>query len=332
MIAAEKRPPTSAFLLAFGAIYLIWGSTYLGIRVAVQTMPPFTMAAARFFCAGALLLLFLKARGVAWPTRKQWRDNTIVGTFLLLGGNGLVVWAEQTVPSGITALVIGVQPVFMVLTEWAWPGGLRPNWAVMVGMALGFVGVAWLAAPWETGAAQPLSATGLIAILMACAFWAFGSIFLRHAKAPAPPFMASAVQMIMGSVALALAAAAHGELAALHVSRISGHSWVAFVYLILIGSLVGFSTFAWLMKHSTPARVATYAYVNPVVAVILGYLLLHEPISRRTVFGAIVIVVAVIIVTTQKSKSKPKAASAPASPVSAGASVAEAEVHPARTR
>ncbi|HEU5078288.1 MAG TPA: EamA family transporter [Opitutaceae bacterium] len=322
MIAVEKRPPPSAFLLAFAAIYLIWGSTYLGIRVAVQTIPPFLMAAARFFCAGLLLLAFLKAKKVAWPTPKQWRDNAIVGTFLLLGGNGLVAWAEQTVPSGITALVIGVQPVFMVMTEWAWPGGLRPNWAVMVGMALGFVGVAWLAAPWETGAAQPLSIAGLVGILCACGFWAFGSIYLRHAKPSAPPFMASAVQMLMGSLALAFVAAVRGEFGLVDVSRISGHSWFAFVYLILIGSLVGFSTFAWLMKHSTPARVATYAYVNPVVAVILGYLLLDEPISRRTVFGAIIIVVAVVIVTTQKTKAK-----ALAPPGGPGADAA-----PARTR
>lgn len=314
MIAVEKRPSTTAFVVAFAAIYLIWGSTYLGIRVAVHTIPPFTMAAARFFCAGLLLLIVMRSQKAAWPTARQWRDNAVIGTFLLLGGNGLVGWAEQTVPSGITALVIGVQPVFMVLTEWAWPGGLRPNRMVMVGMALGFIGVTWLAAPWEQGSSQPLNISGLIAILSACAFWAFGSIYSRHARPAAAPFMGSAVQMLCGSASLGVAALVRGEFQMLHVSRITPQSWWAFIYLVLIGSLVGYSTFVWLMKHSTPARVSTYAYVNPVVAVILGYFLLDEPISDRTLLGALIIVAAVIIVTTQKSKRPPGQAAADVQP------------------
>jgi drug/metabolite transporter (DMT)-like permease len=303
MSAAETKPPLSAFIAAFAAIYVIWGSTYLGIRITIETMPPFLMAAARFAIAGAILLLLMKLRGAAMPTPRQWRQNAIIGAFLLLGGNGLVAWAEQFVASGVTALIIGIQPVFMVLTEWAWPGGTRPGRAVWIGMMLGFVGVAWLAAPWEAAEAHGrLHAPGVIAILAACAFWAFGSIFSRHAKPAAPPLVAAAAQMLCGSVALGLVAAGTGEFGRVDVAGISGRSWIAFLYLVVIGSLVGFSTFVWLMKHSTPARVATYAYVNPIVAVFLGWLVLDEPISDRTLVGACLVVIAVVIVTTQKNK------------------------------
>lgn len=307
MSAAERIPPTSAFVLAFAGIYLIWGSTYLGIRVAVETMPPFAMAAVRFFIAGLLLLLALWARGAALPTGKQWRDSFIIGTFLLLGGNGLVAWAEQYVASGIAALVIGVQPVFMVLTEWSWRGGHRPTPAVFLGMALGFVGVAYLAAPWETASVSSLHLPGLLAILLGCLFWAFGSIFSRHAKPAAAPMVGAAAQMLCGSVSLAFVAALRGEFSAVDLAAISSNSWWALVYLIVIGSWVGYSTFVWLMKHSTPARVSTYAYVNPVVAMFLGWLILDEPISPRTTLSALLIVAAVVIVTTQKNRKRPVA-------------------------
>lgn len=304
MTAPEKKPALSTVVLAFAAIYLVWGSTYLGIRVAVESMPPFAMASMRFALAGGLLFAVLRARGAPWPTAPQWRHNAVVGTFLLLGGNGLVAWAEQTVPSGITALLIGVQPVFMVLTEWAWPRGQRPNVATFIGMALGFFGVAWIAAPWDTAAGQRVDPAGMAGVLLACALWATGSIYSRHAKPAAPPFVASAAQMVCGSVALAFAALVRGEFAAFHPSAVSTRSWLAFTYLVLVGSLVGFSAFVWLMKHSTPARVSTYAYVNPIVAVFLGWLLLDEPVSGRTFCAAAVIVVAVAIVTTQKGRGQ----------------------------
>ncbi len=303
MTDSEKKPTTAAFVLAFTAIYLIWGSTYLGIRVAVQTMPPFAMAGARFFIAGLLLFIFLLARGAAWPTLRQWRDNAIVGTFLLLGGNGLTSWAEQFTPSGITALIIGIQPIFIVLTEWAWRGGQRPNVAVFVGMALGIAGLTYLAMPEAVvnghSAIHPVS---VIAISFACFFWALGSIYSRHAKTPAPLFVASAMQMLCGSAMLGLTGLVRGEFSHLDFSTFSGSSWIAFAYLILVGSLIGFSTFVWLMKHSTPARTSTYAYVNPIVALILGSLILSEPISPRIEIAGLFIIAAVIIVTTQKAR------------------------------
>jgi drug/metabolite transporter (DMT)-like permease len=304
--AAPAAPPSrAALVLAFATIYVIWGSTYLGIRVCVATMPPFLMAGLRFLIAGALLFAFLKARGVPWPTPRQWRINAVIGTFLLLGGNGLVVWGEQTIPSGVAALIIGISPLFFVLIEWAWPGGLRPRPLTVVALLLGFAGVAWLAAPWQSAAAGGLHPAGVIAILCACLLWSFGSIYSRHAKHDADPFMASALQMLGGGAALTVTAWFNGDFAQLNVAAIAPRAWVAFAYLIAFGSLVGFSTFVWLMKHSTPARVSTYAYVNPLVAVFLGWLILHEPISSRTIVASAIIVAAVVIITAQKNRPKP---------------------------
>jgi drug/metabolite transporter (DMT)-like permease len=305
--APAPHPSRTALLLAFAAIYIIWGSTYLGMRIAIETMPPFLMAAARFMLAGALLLALLKARGAPWPTARQWRINATIGTFLLLGGNGLVVWAEQTIPSGITALLIGISPLFFVLTEWAWPGGLRPSRITMAAMLLGFGGVAWLAAPWDSASGGALNHGGVAAILCACILWSFGSIYSRHARHGADPFLASALQMLGGGAALLVTASVHGDFAHLDVGAISLRSWNAFAYLVAVGSLVGFSTFVWLMKHSTPARVATYAYVNPVVAVFLGWMILDEPITPRTLIASAIIVAAVAIITTEKSRAAKQA-------------------------
>jgi drug/metabolite transporter (DMT)-like permease len=303
---SSPPPARSALILAFAAIYVIWGSTYLGIRVAIETMPPFLMAGFRFMLAGGILLAVLRWRGLPFPTARQWKANAVIGLFLLLGGNGLVVWAEQYVPSGITALIIGIQPLFFVLTEWAWPGGSRPTLVTTLSLLVGFAGVAWLAAPWETSAQGGLHLPGVTAILAACVFWAIGSIYSRHARHGADPLLAAAAQMLSGGVALTLLGLVTGEPAVVDVAAISTRSWIAFVYLVLCGSLIGFSTFVWLMKHSTPARVSTYAYVNPVVAVALGWLILDEPVNSRTIVASIVIVAAVMIVTMEKNRAQAK--------------------------
>lgn len=299
----SSAPPTrTALILAFTAIYLIWGSTYLGIRVAVETMPPFLMAGVRFLVAGGLLLAFLKLRGAPTPTARQWGANTVIGAFLLLGGNGCVVWAEQFVPSGLTALLIGVGPLFIVLTEWAWPGGLRPTVRTAAALLFGFAGVVWLAAPWQNFDQGGLHLGGVLAILGGCICWSLGSITSRHSKHGATPAMASALQMLGGGALLMVAAALHGDFVGLDVATISARSWGAFAYLVLIGSLVGFSTFVWLMKHCPPAQVSTYAYVNPIVAVLLGWLILNEPITVRTLIASAVIITAVVLITLEKNK------------------------------
>ncbi len=297
------KPSRTALVAAFATIYIVWGSTYLGIRVAVETIPPFLMASLRFLAAGSLILGFLRLRGPLNIKAHQVRDNTIVGILLLLGGNGIVSWVETFMPSGITSLLIGSQPLIMVLTEWSWKGGQRPNLVTLLALMIGFAGVAWLAAPWEsqTGGALPLG--GVLAILIACISWAIGSIYSRHSHNPAPPFTGSGIQMLAGSAALAVVAAARGEWSTWAPATVSLHSWLAWGYLTIVGSLLGFSTFVWLLKHSTPARVSTYAYVNPVVALFLGWLILHEPLGARTLVASAVIVAAVVIITVQKNRA-----------------------------
>ncbi len=300
----SKTASTTALILAFATIYLVWGSTYLGMRVAVETMPPFVMAAGRFLLSGVILYSLLRWRGVPAPTRPQWVQSAIIGTLLLVGGNGLVAWALHDIPSGIAALLIGISPAFFVLIEWAWPGGKRPSWLTTVGLVLGFVGAALLAAPWDDpGAAEPLPVMPMLMIISASLIWAFGSIYSRHAKQSPSLFMAAAMQMLSGGLGLLLAAWALGELATFSITTVSARSWWAFAYLVMIGSLVGYSTFVWLMKHSTPARVSTYAYVNPVVAVLLGWWLLDEPVDAHTLISAAVIVTAVVLITAQKNRA-----------------------------
>jgi drug/metabolite transporter (DMT)-like permease len=302
--APDKKPSTTAFVVAFAIIYLVWGSTYLGMRIAIETMPPFIMAATRFAIAGAILFLIVRLKGAPRPSLRQWRDNFIAGTFLLVGGNGMVAWSEQFLSSGIAALLLGASPVFMVLAEWAWPGGQRPTRSIFAGLALGFAGVAWLAAPWESASDGALDPKGLLGLLTACVSWSIGSMLSRHAKNPAPPFLASALQMLGGGTALAVVALLRGELNGLDPALFSARSWIALGYLTLIGSLVGFSTFVWLMKYSTPARVSTYAYVNPIVAVFLGWLILDEHLSTRTGMAAALIIAAVAIITVQKGRAR----------------------------
>ena len=307
------RPPSrTALIAAFATIYVVWGSTYLGIRIAVETLPPFLMAGVRFVLAGSLLMGWLAVTRGWQATARQWRDNAVIGALLLLGGNGLICWAEQSVPSGLTALLIGSQPLMMVLTEWLWRGGNRPRPTTWAGLLLGFSGVAWLAAPWKDPASGGLNRAGAAAVLAGCAFWAIGSIYGRRVRAPAEPLAASAMQMLCGGGASLVAALAGGEFAGASPAVFSLRSGLAFGYLVAVGSLVGFSTFVWLMKHSTPARVSTYAYVNTLVAVLLGWLVLGEPVTGRVLAAAAVIVASVAIIT---SRSGRPAAPAPGRPL-----------------
>ena len=294
------KPSATALGLAFATIYLGWGSTYLSMKVAAQTMPPFAMASARFLLVGAILGMVSHLRGMPRATTRQWRDNLVVGVLLLLGGNGLIAWAGQFVPSGTTALLLAMTPFCMVLAGWIWPGGKRPTALEMGGLALGLVGAVMLAAPWESSPQAGVRAGALAAIVAACFSWAIGSIASRDLKDKAPLLAGSAMQMIGGGVALAIVAIATGELRGFDVGTVSRESWLAWGYLLFIG-LLGFPVYTWLLEHSTPARVSTYAYVNPVVAVFLGWLVLDEPIGVRTLVCAAVIVVAVVLIKLPES-------------------------------
>lgn len=302
----------TALWLAFATIYLVWGSTYLAIRVAVETLPPFLMAGARFLTAGSILYGWLWFTRRIRPTPRQWFDNAIVGALLLLGGNGLVSWAEQSVPSGIATLLVSVGPLFIVLGDWLvlviggdHTRGARPTLPTLAGIGLGVVGLVLLVGPsLRSEAATPLDPWRVGGILFACVTWSAGSIYTRYARSPAEPLTAAAIQMLTGGLWLVLVAAACGEPGRFDPAAVTPASAAAWLYLVVLGSLVGFTTFVWLMKHSTPARVSTYAYVNPIVAVFLGWLILDEPIGPRLLVASAIIIVGVAIITRQKNRTQ----------------------------
>lgn len=288
---------------AFAAVYLIWGSTYLGIRLAVETIPPFSMAGSRALIAGALLYAWARWRGAARPERIHWRAATIIGGFLLLGGNGLVSWAEQHVPSGISALIVGSTPFWMILLEWLWHCGPRPTMGTILGLLIGFIGLGVLVAPGKLGDGHNIDLLGTVALLLAAFLWATGSLYSRRATLPASPWMATAMEMIAGGVLLLLTGGVTGEWMRFDPSRVVAHSVIAWGYLTLFGSLVGFTAYVWLLNATTPARASTYAYVNPVVAVFLGWAFAGEPITDRTLMAAAAIILAVVIIVTRSAEA-----------------------------
>jgi len=302
----SPTPSRTSFILAFAAIYLIWGSTYLGIRVAVETLPPFLMAGMRFAIAGVLLFTFLRLRGAAWPTAVQWRDQTIVGIFLLLGGNAVVSWSEQRTPSGITALILGASPLIVVIFDWIRPGGIRPTLGLVAGVIVGIGGIALLVGPGAIPAGSRPPTRDIIALLFASVSWWVGSFYSKHSKTRTPLMMASAMQMLTGSVGMLLTGCILGEERAFALASVSTVSWVAFTYLVIVGSLVAFPVYVWLLEHSTPAKVSTYAYVNPVVAIFLGWAILGEPLNARILLAAAVIIGAVAIITIAKAREPAK--------------------------
>ncbi len=288
-------PRASAVLAAFAAVYVIWGSTYLAIRFAIETIPPFTMGGMRFLLAGSLLYLWARRTGVAAPTRLQLRDGAIVGAFLLLGGNGAVVWAEQWVPSGLASLLVATVPLWMVVLDWVWAGGRRPSVGIWFGLGWGLVGVALLSGDLSADALGPGAARGAVVLVFGSLSWAMGSIYSRSARVPAAPRMATSIQMLAGGALLLALGGGAGEWADFRLAGVSARSWSALAYLVVFGAIVAYSAYIWLLRVSTPARVSTYAYVNPVVALALGWALADEPITPRTLVAAGVILSAVML-------------------------------------
>jgi drug/metabolite transporter (DMT)-like permease len=295
---APAAPPSRALVLsAFAAVYIIWGSTYLAIRITLETMPPFLMAGTRFLASGAILYLFARGRGAARPTAVHWRSAAITGFLLLVCGNGGVVWSEQLVPSGITSLLVTTVPLWMVLLHWLQHGGDRPSLGIALGIALGLAGVAFLVGPGQIAGSGGVNPVGAGVLLFASIAWAIGSLYSRHAALPPSPFLAIGMEMLAGGALLTLLGVATGELKRVDVHAFSTASMLAWLYLTLFGALVGFTAYLWLMRVSTPARVSTYAFVNPVVAVFLGWIVLHEPVTPRTIIAAAMIVSAVALIT-----------------------------------
>jgi drug/metabolite transporter (DMT)-like permease len=284
-------------VLAFLAVYLCWGMTYLAIRIAVRDIPPHLMSGARFLVAGLVLYLWTRRRGDAKPTAIQWRSAAMVGAFLLLGGNATVAWAEQQVPSGLAAVLIAVAPIWMVAFEWA-RGGPRPGKRVIAGLILGLVGVALLVSPKGDSTSQ-VNLIGAVMLVLASASWAWGSVVSKSAPLPKSPFLATSMEMIGGGVLLLLTALAVGQFAHFRPTEVSATAALAWLFLVVFGSLVGFTAYIWLLGVTSIAKAGTYAYVNPIVAVFLGWAILDEPVTGRTLIAALVILVGVALVNIE---------------------------------
>lgn len=293
--AGPQRPPLMLVIAAFAAVYLIWGSTYLVIRYAIDSLPPFLMAGSRFFVAGVILFALAMRGQTAWPTRREWRDATIVGTLLLLGGNGGVTWAEQTIPSSIAALMVAMTPLWMALLGW-WGGAGRPTPTVLIGLALGFGGVALLVLNGKGYDGQALDRVGLVVLLIATIAWAGGSLFSRSAAKPKSALLTIGMQMITGGAVMTLVGVGFGETRQIDPGAITASSLWAWLYLMTFGALVGFTAYVWLLQVCSPSKVSTYAFVNPVIAVALGCTLGKEPFSLRLVFATTLIVIAVLLI------------------------------------
>ena len=290
---------------AFFSVYIFWGSTYLAIKYAIETLPPFLMAGARFAFAGSILFLWARlSKDYEPPTRAHWRTSFIVGTLLLLGGNGGVVLAQHYIPSSLAALLVATEPLWIVILGWAWLAQGRPNWKVALGLGLGFAGVWLLISGRATGVDTGGTAQwiGIIAVILGAFSWAAGSIYGLRGSAPRSSILAAGMQMIAGSVSLLIVGFARGEWSAFDPAAVSFNSLFGLGYLIIFGSLVGFTACSWLLKNARPSMVATYAYVNPVIAVLLGWLIAGESMTGQMLIGAGIVVGSVVLITSQNVK------------------------------
>jgi drug/metabolite transporter (DMT)-like permease len=293
----------SKIWMALLALYIVWGSTYLGIKFAIETIPPFLHAGIRFLISGLILVIWQRAAGQALPTRRQWVSVAIIGSLLLLGGNGLVAWGEQFIPSGIAALVVASSPMFLVVGEAIRPNGVKPNWQGILGLLIGFVGIFILVGPAEiSGSATKLNPFGVVALLFACLFWATGSIYSKSADLPKSSLMNTGAQMLMGSIGLFIVSLVTGELKGWDVTAVSAHSLYGLTYLILVGSLVGFASYGWLLQNAPISLVSTYAYVNPIIAVFLGTWFANEALGPNVWLAAGIIVGSVIFINSTRPK------------------------------
>ena len=288
-------------IAAFASIYLVWGSTYLAIRYAIETIPPFIMGGVRFLVSGAMLYLWARYRGAPKPTRLHWRNAVIAGGFLLLGGNGAVVWAEQFVPSGLTALLVSILPFWLVIIEWARPPRRRPSSVILAGLVLGFVGIIVLVGPGNVGGHGDIRPLGALVLILGSLSWAIGSFWSRDAMLPRSGLLTTGMEMLGGGALLLIVGVLSGELSRFDMHHVSSVSTIGLLYLITFGSLIGFTSYIWLLDKVSPARLGTYAYVNPVVAVLLGWAIAGERLSIRTGVAAAIVICAVALITTARS-------------------------------
>ena len=295
-------------IAAFASIYLVWGSTYLAIRYAIETIPPFIMGGIRFLVSGAMLYAWARYRGAPKPTRLHWRNAVIAGGFLLLGGNGAVVWAEQFVPSGLTALLVSILPFWLVIIEWARPPRRRPSSVILAGLVLGFIGIIVLVGPGNVGGHGDIRPLGALVLILGSLSWAIGSFWSRDANLPESGLLTTGMEMLSGGALLLIVGALSGEPSRFDIHQVSKVSTIGLLYLITFGSLIGFTSYIWLLDKVSPARLGTYAYVNPVVAVLLGWAIAGEALSIRTAVAAAIVICAVALITTARSATTAQSA------------------------
>ena len=295
-VDSPRRPPRTRILLAFAAIYLVWGSTYLAIRYAIDTIPPFLMAGTRFVVAGGVLYLWSRLTGAERPSRAAWVATAVTGILMLAVGNGAVTWSEQRIPSGLAALLVASVALWMVLLEFLRRNGTRPTRLAIIGLLLGFGGVALLVGPAALTDARDLDVLASLVLVGASLSWAAGSVYSRVLPRPASATLGSGMQMLAGGLALWLVGVSSGELGRFDLAGVTMRSLLSLGYLIVFGSLVGFTAYAWLLRVCTPAAVATYAYVNPIVAMLLGWLIASEEFGPRMIIAAAVILSGVALI------------------------------------
>jgi drug/metabolite transporter (DMT)-like permease len=297
------RPASWKILLAFAVIYFVWGSTFLAIRVGVGEVPPFLLAGIRFFVSGLVLYAWMRLKGAPSPTRPEWAAATLLGTLIFLVDYGCLFWAEQRVPSGIAAVVLATIPVFITLLEIIFLRTQRLTIRLGLALSAGLCGVAVLTVPSFSFGEVPINRAGALALLVAAFTWSVATILTRRLNLPASKPMSAAAQMLTGGAQLFVLAALSGEFAGFRVQSVSAKAWLALLYLIVAGSIVGFTAYVWLLHYESPTKVGTYAYVNPVVAVALGYFVGGEAVGPRTLLGALLVLVSVITITTMPRRS-----------------------------
>jgi drug/metabolite transporter (DMT)-like permease len=301
--SAPAAPRRVLLLVAFAAVYMVWGSTYLAVKYAIATLPPLLMAGARFLLAGLVMSAVGRASAAyEKPTAAQWRTSFVVGALLLVGGNGGVVLAERYIPSSLAALLVAVEPFWIVLLGWLWLRQPRPSGKVLLGLLLGFGGVYLLVGEQLGAGSGPMQLVSAGAVIGAAFCWAAGSLYGLRAPSPRSAVLGAGMQMLAGGALLLVLGLLTGEGHGLHLGQVSRASWLGFGYLVVFGSLVAFTAYSWLMKNAPAARVATYAYVNPVVAVLLGWAMLGEKLTGQMLVGAVVIVGSVVLITTPSEK------------------------------
>jgi drug/metabolite transporter (DMT)-like permease len=312
---SRQRPGRTRIALAFAAVYLVWGSTYLAIRYAIESIPPFLMAGTRFIIAGGALYLWARLTGAKRPSRRVWVATAVTGILMLAVGNGAVTWSEQRIPSGLAALLVASVALWMVLLEFLRKNGTRPTRLSIVGLMVGFSGVALLVGPAALSNARDLDVLAALVLVGASLSWAAGSVYSRVLPRPESTSVGSGMQMLAGGVVLLIVGVSSGELARFDVAAVTTRSALSVGYLVVFGSLVGFTAYAWLLRVCTPAAVATYAYVNPMVAMLLGWLIAGEEFGPRMIVAAAIILSGVALINRASARPAPGAHSPRSAPI-----------------